>query len=69
MDKNKIHASDLFKRLDPECQFRDSLSRVEFVDGMKRLKVMSNFYLDKLVEMLDVDGDGEIDYSEFVKMY
>ena len=68
LDKNKIHASDLFKRLDPECQFRDSLSREEFIVGMKRLKVMSDFYLDKLVEMLDVDGDGEIDYSEFVKM-
>lgn len=68
LDKNKIHASDLFKRLDPECQFRDSLSRVEFIDGMKRLKVMSDFYLDKLVEVLDMDGDGEIDYSEFVKM-
>lgn len=35
---------------------------------MKRLKVMSDFYLDKLVDMLDEDGDGEIDYSEFVKM-
>lgn len=68
LSKNKIHASDLFKRLDPEYQFRDSLSRVEFMDGMKRLKVMSDFYLDKLVEMLDADGDGEIDYSEFVKM-
>ena len=68
LEKNKIHASDLFKRLDSECQFRDSLSRVEFIDGMKRLKVMSDFYLDKLVEMLDMDGDGEIDYSEFVKM-
>jgi len=69
LDKNKIHASDLFKRLDSEGQFRDSLSRVDFVNGMKRLKVMSDFYLDKLVEMLDMDGDGEIDYSEFVKMY
>lgn len=68
LNKNKIHASDLFKRLDPDCQFRDSLSRVEFIDGMKRLKVTSDFYLDKLVEMLDVDGDGEIDYGEFVKM-
>ena len=68
LNKNKIHASDLFKRLDPECQFRDSLSREEFMDGMKRLKVMSDFYLDKLVEMLDLDGDGEIDYSEFVKI-
>ncbi|KAL9984376.1 hypothetical protein ACROYT_G006662 [Oculina patagonica] len=68
LEENKIHASDLFKRLDPEGQFRDSLSRVEFIDGMKRLKVMSDFYLDKLVEMLDEDGDGEIDYSEFVKM-
>ena len=68
LDKNKIHASDLFKRLDPDCQFRDSLSRVEFIDGMKRLRVMSDFYLDKLVEILDEDGDGEIDYSEFVKM-
>ena len=69
LEKNKIHAFDLFKRLDPEGQFRDSLSRVQFLEGMKRLKVMSDFYLDKLVEMLDVDGDGEIDYSEFVKMY
>ena len=25
-------------------------------------------FLDKLVEILDEDGDGEIDYSEFVKM-
>ena len=68
LNKNKIHASDLFKRLDPDCQFRDSLSREDFIDGMKRLKVMSDFYLDKLVDMLDEDGDGEIDYSEFVKM-
>lgn len=36
---------------------------------MKWLKVMSDFYFDRLVEMFDVDGDGEIDYSEFVKMY
>lgn len=66
--KNKLHAFDLFKKLDINCQFRDSLSRQEFVDGMKRLKVMNAFYIDKLVEMLDSDGDGEIDYSEFAKM-
>ena len=68
LEKNRIHAFDLFKHLDSGSQFRDSLSRVEFMDGMRRLKVMNDVYLDKLVAMLDVDGDGEIDYSEFVKM-
>ncbi|XP_032237772.2 leucine-rich repeat-containing protein 74B [Nematostella vectensis] len=68
LDKHKIHSSDLFKRLDENEQFRDSLTRAEFTEGMKRLKVMNDYYLDKLVEMLDTDGDGEIDYSEFVKM-
>lgn len=69
LDKNKIYVFDLFKCLDFECQFCDSLFWVEFVNGMKWLKVMSDFYFDRLVEMFDVDGDGEIDYSEFVKMY
>ena len=68
LQKNKLHASDLFKKLDIDCQFRDSLSRAEFIDGMKRLKVMNGYYIDKLVELLDSDGDGEIDYSEFAKM-
>lgn len=30
---------------------------------------MSDFYFDKFVEIFDEDGDGEIDYSEFVKMF
>jgi Ran GTPase-activating protein (RanGAP) involved in mRNA processing and transport len=64
---HKIHSSDLFKRLDSDGQFRDSLSTKEFTDGMKRLKVMDSYYLDILVELMDSDGDGQIDYSEFVK--
>ena len=69
LNKNKIHASDLFKSLGPGCQFRDSLSREVFMNGMRRLKVMEDPHLVKLVEILDTDGDGEIDYSEFVKMF
>ncbi|XP_074612744.1 uncharacterized protein LOC141868680 [Acropora palmata] len=69
LNKNKIHASDLFKSLGPGCQFRDSLSREVFMNGMRRLKVMEDPHLVKLVAILDTDGDGEIDYSEFVKMF
>ena len=68
LNKNKIHASDLFKSLGPGCQFRDSLSREVFMNGMRRLRVMEDPHLVKLVDILDTDGDGEIDYSEFVKM-
>lgn len=68
LQEHKTHSSDLFKQLDINGQFRDSLTREEFVEGMQRLKVMKDQYLEKLVELLDSDGDGEIDYSEFVKL-
>ncbi|XP_031555383.1 leucine-rich repeat-containing protein 74B-like [Actinia tenebrosa] len=68
LHEHKIHSSDLFKQLDINGQFRDSLTREEFVGGMKRLNVIKDQYLEKLVELLDSDGDGEVDYSEFVKL-
>lgn len=64
----KTHLSELFRRLDINGQFRDCLTRDEFIDGMKRLKVMNEFYIDQLVDILDSDGDGEIDYSEFANL-
>lgn len=68
ISREKTHLSELFRRLDIDGQFRDCLSRDEFIDGMKRLKVMNEFYIDQLVDILDSDGDGEIDYSEFANL-
>lgn len=36
----------------------DCLTRNEFIDDIKRLKVMNEFYIDQLVDILDSDGDG-----------
>lgn len=66
--KEKTHLSEVFRKLDINGQFRDSLTRDEFIDGMKRLKIMNEYQVDQLVEMLDSNVDGEIDYSEFTSL-
>ena len=62
-DKN-YRLIDLFNQFDKDNSL--SVTRDEFRMGLKSIGVpMTDDQLTKLIEMLDEDGDGEIDYSEF----
>lgn len=62
-DKN-YRLIDLFNQFDKDNSL--SVTREEFRMGLKSIGVpMTDDQLTKLIDMLDEDGDGEIDYGEF----
>ena len=62
-DKN-YRLVDLFNQFDKDNSL--SVTREEFRTGLKGIGVpMTDDQLTKLIDILDEDGDGEIDYSEF----
>ena len=41
----------------------------EFAEGLRRSDVgLTHFELERIIDVLDEDEDGEIDYSEFVSI-
>jgi len=62
-DKN-YRLVDLFNQFDKDKSL--SVTRDEFRQGLKSIGVpMNDDQLTKLIDFLDEDGDGEIDYGEF----
>jgi len=62
-DKN-YRLVDLFNQFDKDNSL--SVTRDEFRQGLKSIGVpMNDDQLTKLINFLDEDGDGEIDYGEF----
>lgn len=60
MSEQKLRLVDLFKNLDKDQSM--SLSRDEFIGGLKSINTpLSAAQLNELIEMLDKDGDGEVD--------
>ncbi|KAL8577659.1 hypothetical protein ACOMHN_060770 [Nucella lapillus] len=56
---------ELFARFDADGSM--SVTHAEFREGLKDAKIpLSPLQVDKLIESLDQDGDGEIDFSELV---
>ncbi len=61
MRQKNMRLVDLFTSLDTDGS--KSLSRDEFKDGLKSVNIpMSSMMLDKLLNKLDADGDGEVRY-------
>ena len=55
---------DLFNQFDKDKS--QSVSREELKRGFKSIDVpLSDKQLDNFLREMDIDGDGEIDYSEF----
>ena len=60
-----LRVVDLFRQLDKDNSKK--VSRAEFMVGAKKAGIpVTRRQLQKLVNILDVDGDGNIDYSEMV---
>ncbi len=64
---NNIHKLDLFDFIDQDASM--SVSVEEFKQGLKTAKCgLADFQIDELMDLLDQDHDGEIDYSEFANL-
>ena len=60
-----LRVVDFFRQLDKDNSKK--VSRAEFMVGAKKAGIpITRRQLQKLVNILDVDGDGNIDYSEMV---
>ena len=67
LEDNGIHKLDLFDFIDRDASM--SISVEEFRKGLKATKCgLADFQIDELMELLDKDNDGEIDYSEFSEL-
>ncbi|XP_068732675.1 leucine-rich repeat-containing protein 74A-like isoform X3 [Montipora capricornis] len=63
--KENVLVVDLFRKLDHDGSMQVSVK--EFAEGLRKSNVgLTQFEVDKIIDMLDADKDGEIDYSEFV---
>lgn len=62
--EKRLRAIDLFNRLDRDKSH--AISGEEMFKGLKAVKVpLSDFQINKLILLLDKDGNGEVDYAEF----
>ncbi|OAF71218.1 hypothetical protein A3Q56_01003 [Intoshia linei] len=67
MTQKNMRLVDLFKTLDKDQSM--SLSRDEFIQGLKDIETpLSQDQLDELIDMLDKDKDGEVDYQEIMNI-
>ncbi|KAK2188231.1 hypothetical protein NP493_139g02012 [Ridgeia piscesae] len=67
MSNKNLRLLDLFKSLDKDQS--GSLTREEFIDGLQSVdSPLSKAQLDELINMLDKDGDGEIDLTEILNI-
>lgn len=63
--KENVLVVDLFRKLDHDGSMQVSVK--EFAEGLRKSNVgLTQYEVDKIIDMLDADKDGEIDYSEFV---
>ena len=55
---------ELFKKLDTDQS--GTLSKSEIKNGFSLFKMITDEELDRIMHEVDIDGSGEIDYSEFI---
>jgi len=63
--KEHVLVVDLFRKLDRDGSMQVSVK--EFAEGLRKSNVgLTQYEVDRMIDILDADKDGEIDYSEFV---
>lgn len=63
--KEHVQIVDLFRKLDRDGSMQVSVK--EFAEGLRKSQVgLTQYEVDRIIDVLDADKDGEIDYSEFV---
>ncbi|XP_013413482.1 leucine-rich repeat-containing protein 74A [Lingula anatina] len=67
MQEQGMRLTDLFRTFDKDQSM--SLSREEFIEGLKSVNTpLSQAQLEELIDMLDKDGDGEVDLKEILNI-
>ncbi|XP_069127637.1 leucine-rich repeat-containing protein 74A-like isoform X2 [Argopecten irradians] len=65
MDRHNLTISELFARFDDDGS--NSVDYDEFREGIKEAKIdLTDYQVDKLIQFIDIDGDGDLDFSEVV---
>ena len=66
---NKLHSFQFFRALGQSGAYRESLTRDEFATGLKRLNVFDDHQINDVIDTLDRERNGFIDYSEFMTIF
>ncbi|XP_060077217.1 leucine-rich repeat-containing protein 74A-like [Ylistrum balloti] len=65
MERHNLTISELFARFDDDGS--NSVDYDEFREGIKEAKIdLTDYQVDKLIQFIDIDGDGDLDFSEVV---
>ena len=66
---NRLHSFQFFQTLGQSDAYREMISREEFMDGLKGLGVFDDHQINDVINVLDRDRNGMIDYSEFMTIF
>ena len=66
---NQLHSFQFFRALGQSDAYREVISREEFMIGLKGLGVFDDHQINKVIDILDRDRNGVIDYSEFMTIF
>jgi hypothetical protein len=66
---NRLHSFQFFRALGRSDAYREMISREEFTVGLKGLGVFDDHQINDVINVLDRDRNGMIDYSEFMTIF
>ena len=66
---NKIHSFQFFRDLSQSDAYQESISREQFAIGLRGLGVFDDHQINDVINILDRDKNGVIEYSEFMTIF
>ena len=66
---NEINSFQLFRTLSQSDAYRETISRDQLVTGLKTLDLLDDHQINDVINILDRDRNGLIEYSEFMTIF
>jgi hypothetical protein len=66
---NQLHSFQFFRALGQSNAYRETISSDEFMIGLRGLGVFDDHQIKDVINFLDRDRNGVIDYSEFMTIF